>query len=334
MPSAITVVDLNTVLVADSNNARIQKCTRSYGAVVDTMAPNVFNESWACITFAGTTFDGQNDSYHFNQLIALAWDGVHKRLYVSENWLNAFKVLDEYGKLIAVVGEENNYGTSNTMFGTVTGLGIDPSGNVYAVDHNSDRVQKYIPAYSPLEFAGQMGGTIDRLSGDGAYLYANLGARLAVFGLTAPAAPALLGTSDLLPGTLTANPVLTGGAVFALTSDNALRAFSVADPAHPTQVGMLPIIQPVGLGGLDGWLFTVSCCGWGPGWNGQRLYAIDGHDPAHPVVKGWLTLDQFNNVNDWYVEKIEVQHGTDGTYNIYLAAHEAGVLRVSFNQAA
>jgi hypothetical protein len=332
-PSAITMVDQDTVLVADRNNARIQKCTRSYGAAASTLAPNTFDETWACSTFAGATFDRQNDNYHFDWLNGLAWDGVNKRLYTSEDWHNAFKVFDENGKLITVVGDENNNGADNYHFSTVTGLAVDPSGNVYAVDQANYRVQKYIPVLSPLEFAGQMGGTMDYVGGDGTHLYASLGARLASFGLTDPQQPALLGTSDLLPGTLTTNPVLTSGAVFTLLSDNTLRAFSVADPAHPTQVGMLPIISPVGLGGLDGWLFTVSCCGGGQGWNGPRLYAIDAHDPANPVVKAWITLDLFNKYKDWNVEKIEVGPGPGGTYGIYLAAHEVGVLRVSFDPA-
>ena len=329
-PAAIAVLDADTVLVADRQNARIQQCTRSYGTP-GPLAPNVFDESWTCSTFAGTTFDRQNDRYHFDWLNALAWDANSQRLYVSEDWHNAFKVFDKNAQLIAVVGDENNYGTSNYQFSSVVGLAVDPSGAVYAVDQNNGRVQKYIPALAPVEFAGQVGGMVERVTGDGSYLYASQGARLAVFSLAGPQ-PERVGLSDLLPGKISADLAVSGDNAYLLTSDNALRVFSLADKAHPLQTGMLPIIQPAGLGVRDGYAFTVSCCGWGDSsWSAPRLYAIDVHDPSNPRVLGWLNLDAFNSTNDWYVEEILVQPVGLDTYQLYLAAHKAGVVRVTFN---
>jgi hypothetical protein len=332
-PGGIAILDTNTILVADSNNNRIQKCVRSYGSP-DPLTPdvtNVFTDSWSCTTFAGITGDSNSDAYRFRQPNSLAWDANNHRIFVGEYNVGTIKALDETGKLLAVIGEPyTSENSDNYHFFSQMSVAVDPSGNVYVADMNNQRVQKYIPSVAPLELAGQIGGSVDRVVKDGSYLYAKVGARLGVFGLSNPAQPGLLGLSDLLSGTIFNGPVIRNNLAYVLVSDNTLRIFSLTDPTHPVQIGLLPTNNPQGLAVQGNWAFVATCCNWTPSGQTPQLFAVDVSNPAIPKIAASYNLQLLAN-GDNYIQRIEIFAPASGPFQIYLAAHDRGVGQVTFD---
>ena len=322
-PRATALIDENTLIVADSNNNRLQKCERTIVGGADV---------WACSTFAGVTAEWGDDNYHFGRPVGLAWDASTRRLLVSDQTNSGMvRALDENGKLLVQIGDVNQGGWGNEQFNQPDGLTVDSAGILYVTDQYNYRVQKYIPALSPVEFAGQLGGPISRMARSGTYLYAQVGARLGVFSLADPANPALLGLSDVLPGSVIAGPVVADGFVYLTTSDNALRIFSVDDPTHPSQVAMLPVAGPQGLAVSGQYAFVTSCCRNSPA---TRVMAVDVSTPADPQLAGEFELNMITDIGDRKIQQIVAAPGSGGQIELYLAARAAGVIHLTFDPAA
>ena len=319
-PSAIAIVNDNTILVADSNNRRVQECKRDLPT----------SEEWVCSTFTGA--NGVQDSsnlYLFGQISTLAYDAVHQRVLVGDQSNNAVKVFDyTNGSLVSILGEMNRPGTDNYHFTTVSALMVDPWGNLYVADTGGtvERVQKYIPALDPIQMLAATHGQVRAIHISGNRLYAVLGMQLGVFDLSNPAVPALMGLSPFSSVAFTDHMAVSGTMVYTIMADQSLAIFNASTPTAPAQVGRLPVQGAQGLAVRGNWAFTVSCC------NAITpvLAAIDITDPSNPVLSNFsYPLPELNGAAENDIEQILV----DSNYHIFLAAQRAGLVKVTFDTA-
>ena len=311
-PSAIAVKDDLTVFVADANNARVQKCTRLSASAT----------AWTCSTFAGVSGDPYWDNDHYNSPSSVAWDNLNGRLYVSDEWQNRVMAYDGSGKLLATLADD--WGTSNAQLKRPTGLAVDNVGNLYVADHDNHRVQKFIPAVSQMEFAGQVVGTLRKLARVGNTLYASNGPRLDVFNLADPQNPAFVGESDLLPREITGLAV-SGGYAYVTLGDYGFGVLDLSTPTRPTIVSSLPLINPTDVAVMGNRAYvTTYCCGWN--WSSPRMFVIDVTVKTNLKVVNaieWPGKDAPKELVD-----VAVSGSGDGQF-AYLAARNSGVIKVS-----
>lgn len=133
-----------------------------------------------------------------------------------------------------------------------------------------------------IELVGQTGGFVTIMALDGDRAYVATGPGLTVLDVSDPAAPRLVGASDVLPihGAF-AHLAATGGLVFATVSGNAMQVFDVPRTGRPVRLGEIPGYSKAPIVAADGHLFVSS---------GPTLFALDVADPLKPRVMSTTPL--------------------------------------------
>jgi hypothetical protein len=311
-PSGIAVKDNLTLFVADSNNYRIQQCTR----------PSLSSNTWTCATFAGESGNSYWDNDHLNYPSSIAWDAHNGRLYVVDQNENRVMVFDGAGSLLAVVGGDN--GPANNQFGNPRSVAVDNAGNVYVADRDNYRIQKFIPVVSALELAGQTGGQVSQIVKDSGTLYASAGPRLDTYSLADPRHPVFTGESDLLPREITGLAV-SGNTAYVTMADSGLALLDVTSKAHPSLLSSLPILNPSGVAVRGSRAYVVAnCCGWS--WSSARLYVVDVTVKTSPRVINFIEWNGPNSPKD--ARAVAVSGTGNGQY-AYLADRNEGVIKIA-----
>jgi sugar lactone lactonase YvrE len=311
-PSGITVKDDRTVFVADSDNARVQQCTR----------PTASSTTWTCAPFVGVTNDPYWDNAHFDYPTSVAWDSTFSRLYVVDQNQNRLTAFDGTGKVLAVVG--GDWGNSNAQFASPRSVTVDNVGNVYVADQNNQRVQKFIPSVPTVEYAGQIGGPAQHVVRSGSSLVVGSGPRLVVYDLTDVRHPSFTGLSDLLPREITGLAV-NGSSAYDIMWGTGFSIMDLTSPSHPTLTGSLPIILPSGVAVKGNRAYvTTTCCGYR--WSSARLYVIDVTDKANPQVVNYIEWNGPDSPKE--LAAVAIGGTGDGEY-AYLANRWDGVIKVS-----
>lgn len=150
-----------------------------------------------------------------------------------------------------------------------------------------------------LTLATHLGGAVNAVALDGHIAYAAIGPRLVTIDIGEPAAPRLLGQSELLPGIVQAVAIQNSLAYVAAEGD--LYLFDVGNPANPVSISTLhrfanpeqvswASIIPAG-----DIVYTLHFA-YEPNHFSQHLLAFDIHDPAQPVLVGTRDLIPYTAV--------------------------------------
>ncbi len=141
---------------------------------------------------------------------------------------------------------------------------------------------------------GAVGGTVDALAVDDAYVYAAVGARLYV--LTADTVAETVGVSPPVPEPMQ-DLVVMGDHAYAAGEAGHIYVFDVSDPRAPEPLGVVQLpgggdLVMLASNGRDLFAGSIWCdpaagpCGGdrrsSPGWQ-VRIWALDTTDPAQPV---------------------------------------------------
>ena len=116
----VAVDDEGNILVADSNNRRIQK----------------FTTDGQFLTSVGTKGTGQ-----FRSPWDVAFNTHNKKVYVVDNGNHRIQVLNSDLTFSNIIGEE--YGTKDGEFAFPWGITCDSTGNVYVADSGNNRIQVF-----------------------------------------------------------------------------------------------------------------------------------------------------------------------------------------------
>jgi hypothetical protein len=92
-----------------------------------------------------------------------------------------------------------------------------------------------------MQVVGQIGGQSLAVAVDGSVAYLGVGPRLVTLQISDPAAPALLGESEVLPGVVR-DVAVAGGVAFVAAGDAGVRTLDVSDPANPYETGTVPTL--------------------------------------------------------------------------------------------
>ena len=95
---------------------------------------------------------------------------------------------------------------------------------------------------SNLLLVGQFGGATAAVDAVGDLVYAGIGPRLAIFDLSRPASPVLLGQTAPLPRVLESVDV-QGDYAYVAAGSAGLRVIDVADPLAPVEVGSAVLLD-------------------------------------------------------------------------------------------
>jgi len=127
-----------------------------------------------------------------------------------------------------------------------------------------------------FEFLGQIGGSAYAVAVDGGMAYLGQGPRLVTLDVSTPAAPKLIGQSEVLPG-IVLGVQLAGKYAYVATRYGGLHILDIGDPARPALVSSIapktPGCQAVVL--KDN-LAYLAC-------NPSGLYIVDISSPQKPV---------------------------------------------------
>jgi len=129
-----------SVFVADYDNFRVQKCTLT-------------DIAYNCQTLIGEpgVYNGE-----FGQFVPrfIAVD-VEGRVYVSDDWGSRIQVFDANGAFLTSVG--GDWGMKTSQFSMVGGIALNASGDVYVVDADNFRIQKFsigVPDWTQVNING------------------------------------------------------------------------------------------------------------------------------------------------------------------------------------
>jgi hypothetical protein len=125
-----------------------------------------------------------------------------------------------------------------------------------------------------VDLVGQLGGEVGGVVVDGLHAYVGIGARLAVLSIGAGSDPYLVGTSDLLPGTVTDLAVVPGAVVTALGKEG-VAVVDVRDPSRPMLAGRLQTDTTYHVEVSEGLAIVFA---------GTAVLTVDVSDPASPRV--------------------------------------------------
>jgi hypothetical protein len=139
-PWDIAIDTAGNVYVADYDNYRVQKCSLG-------------GSSYSCQTLIGET--GVYD-YEFSQVVprSVAVD-ASGRVYVADDWSSTLKVFDHTGAFLTSVGGE--WGSNTSQFSSVGAIAFDSNGDVYVVDPDNHRIQKFtigVPDWTQVNING------------------------------------------------------------------------------------------------------------------------------------------------------------------------------------
>ncbi|MCP4165773.1 MAG: hypothetical protein GY759_07745, partial [Chloroflexi bacterium] len=129
------------------------------------------------------------------------------------------------------------------------------------------------PSYD-IELLSQVGGMVDAVAQQGQYAYVAIGWRLAVFDLTDPSYPVLVGRSDLRSGDYYLLEV-EGDYLYALTS-TGFRIYDISDPETPHFLNELVDLKGVEFQVVGGYAYVIA----------DGLTIVDVRDPYRPLVIG------------------------------------------------
>jgi tripartite motif-containing protein 2/3/tripartite motif-containing protein 71 len=121
-PRGVTVDDLDNILVADSDNHRIQKFT-SDGRFL------------ASVSTKG------DKPLQFNFPSGIAFNTQNKKVYVVHTWNHCIQVLNSDLAFSCVSGGKQS--GKNGLFSYPSGVACDSTGNVYVADSGNNRIQVF-----------------------------------------------------------------------------------------------------------------------------------------------------------------------------------------------
>ena len=140
---------------------------------------------------------------------------------------------------------------------------------------------------SNLVLVGQFGGATAAVDVVGDLVYAGIGPRLAIFDLSRPAGPVLLGQTAPLPRVLESLEV-HGDYAYVAAGSAGLRIIDVSDPAAPVEVGFAELLYQVWDVAVAGdHAYVANALG------GLRVLSVS--DPAHPVEVGYANSVDYGN---------------------------------------
>ncbi|MGQ9555114.1 MAG: LVIVD repeat-containing protein [Anaerolineae bacterium] len=136
-----------------------------------------------------------------------------------------------------------------------------------------------------LLFVGQVGGTTEAVYVSGDYAYIGLGPRLAILDISDPSQPRELGRSDTLAGFVYAVQVV-GDYAYVAAGEAGLRILSVADKAHPAEVGFYDPAPPIHADRVhvvDDYAYVAD------GFDGLHIISVA--NKANPSQTGFYDID-------------------------------------------
>jgi hypothetical protein len=144
-PTRIAFDGSGRLYVMDSNNHRVQRCTKSAGPP----------ETWTCTTFFGVTGVPGNDLSHLEYARGIAIRGSD--LFIADGANNRVLKCNLSGTCTLFAGVTDVPGTDNAHFMWPEDVAVDSSGNVYVSDPVAHRVQKF---NSSGTYIGTVGETL------------------------------------------------------------------------------------------------------------------------------------------------------------------------------
>ena len=131
-----------------------------------------------------------------------------------------------------------------------------------------------------MESASQLGGMTDAVAVWGTLVCIGAGPRLLVLDVADPAAPALVGQTDPLPG-LVKGVTVTGGLAYAATSEAGLYIVDLTNPTAPSLLGVYDTPSAAHTVAISGTTAFVAATTSG-------LLIVDVQDPTEPQLLGSL----------------------------------------------
>lgn len=216
-PRAMALDGLNTLYVADTDNNRVQKCTR----------PDAASETWTCARFAGNEFQGGSWPVQYPSGVAV--DAQHN-VYISDSSYHHVFFYTAEGRLISRIGA--NWGSGEYEFKNPSNIVFDPQGALYVADRDNHRIQKFIPEIETIETVSQIGGSskaVALLNGDTALV--GKGAALQVVDISVDPPVEIAITQPTTDNIL--DIAVYQNTAYALSEYNGLYIYDVSDPTMP-----------------------------------------------------------------------------------------------------
>lgn len=263
-PKGIAFVDLNTFYLADSNNQRVEVCTR----------PGSWSQDWSCKLFASLP-----GNWSFSEPEDVAVDAAGRVYVIDSSYPAGLFVFTPEGDPFAQAGFEL-LGSEAEYMHNASGVAVDALGNIYVADKANHVVRKYVPVTGTTELLSQAGGGLTAVAKLDAYAVVAGGAGLYVLDLSG-AAPSEVGRYELLTDTLL-DLVISGDSAYAANQSGMLSVFDLSDPTQPSLVRRVPT-QGGTVADVDVW--------------GSKLYAAAGEqgllvydlaDPEYPLLVGQM----------------------------------------------
>ena len=108
---------------------------------------------------------------------------------------------------------------------------------VQKTEHRTASTSTNQDSTEPIEFVGQMGGSVYAVMVQDNYAYLGVGPRLVILDVSEPANPIIAGQTTTLPDVVTGVYVAGNYAYAVVRHDGGLRVIDVSDPAMPREVG-------------------------------------------------------------------------------------------------
>lgn len=141
----------------------------------------------------------------------------------------------------------------------------------------------------PLQWVGQYGGAAQAVALAGNYAYVGIGPHLVILDVSIPSQPVAVGQTAVLPGVVE-DVALVEDHAYVCAGGGGLRVISIADRAHPVEVGHLDLSAGAQRIALAGDYACVTS-----GQNGLRIIRIA--DATQPTeVAAYATVGPANSI--------------------------------------